>query len=1151
MRSHPTWKVWTIGSAISWAALAAGAQPPPYDGIFDWPVGARNATGLSYLVQQNYDNLDGPRLCNQATCATDDDYTYTCGRGHAGLDLTLPTAANASGAAVYSAADGIVECTANPNYPGSVVVVRHPLPDGGVIYTQYGHLGSVAAGLVAGTVLRRGAPIGTIYNWGNNSHLHFEVRTFPRWDRALDQPSFDPTKECFGRGYAAPNPLGVELDPGYLDTVGWMLSHRTFPVTMTAPASRLLLTEPSTAGTPVVGAPQIPANAPFVVLQALRDRNFVCGTTDPAGESECFAGVQHCRPDRYSLCDSRKVPDCTTGACDWWYKVRYTPAGSTTSYTGYFRALTKGGYGSDLGVGEPFVAAAPWTDPAGTPLVWHEYDINDVLNRAVANRGSDSTLGGQIAGSYQITAPPAESSIVLDGTTSYVEVTNSGRIKGPGAFQVEARVTRASATGEDIVAGQWHPTDPARQRWLLTLLPANAALARHAPELRFQAKTSDGVVRMLSYALPECPDPFRPFFVGASFDPAVGFKLYYQRRLVVSEAAAGLQMAAGNVTLRIGSDGRDAVSDAARFHGQIDRFRFWAPTLPACSNLDLAFVVDTTGSMGDDIAQVKAAASDIVDRLLSGPACARFAVTDYRDFPVAPYGAAGDYPYKADRDFTNNRAAVLAAIQALSIGNGNDFPESVYSGIVHTIQTDPDGFGGDLSPWRSNAAKAILLFGDAPAHDPEPISGYTLGSVIQAALAGGVITLPGGTGLAAQATSTTTSPIEISAIHIGFDASTQTNFRALADRSGGTYFSAPAATDVVDAVIGAIDLALSRLPVANPDFEVQTFPQYGRMDGWGPSGAWQAHATSPQPGSANLGARFGFYAAGTTETVGQVLEARFAPTTTYTFKSHALGGGDLSGRVPYQIGYTTTEGNLSTFVALKTQVIDVTGWTTWAPTAGVSYTTGATGTEIGKKIAIRFGNASAGGYTDIWFDDVQVIAGRSEPPPPPPGALLANGDIEVTTTPSAGRINGWGPNGAWAFHNLNPIPGNTGLGSRFGYYAAGTAETFGQVLALRIAPGKTYTFGSWAYGGVDRLGKIPYQIGYAAVDGDLSSFVALKTTIVSVDGETSWVAKAGVSYTSPVSGAGNGKQLIVRFGNAAAGGVSDIWFDNLTLDVTP
>ncbi len=1152
MISNRAWKCGTLGWVLAFAALSAGAQtpPPPYDGIFDWPVGARTATGSNYRVQQNYDNLDGPRLCNETTCTTDDEYIYTCGRGHAGADLTLPTPANAANAAVYTAADGIVECTASPQYPGSVVVVRHPLPDGGVVYTMYGHLATITSGVATGKVLRRGDPVGTIYDWGTNSHLHFEVRTFPRWDRSLDQPSFDPTKECYGRGYAAPSPLGVELDPGYLDVVGWMLAHRTFPVTMTAPAPRALLTQPGPLGLPVAGGVAVPANTAFTVLAAMRSTDFVCGTTHPEADSVCFANVNNCRSDRLSLCTSRQATDCENGACDWWYKVKYTPSGSTLSFFGYFKAFTKGGYGGDLAVGEPFQAAAPWTDPTGAPLVWHEFDINDVSNRAVSNRGSDSTLGGQIAGTYQITAPPAESTILLNGTTSYVEVTNSGRIKGPGAFQVEARVTRTTATEEDIVAGQWHPTDLARQRWLLTLVPANATIGRYVPELQFLAKTSNGVIHTLAYELPECPDPLQAFYVGASFDPATGFKLFYNRRLVVTETGAGLQMAAGNVTMRIGSDGRDTVSDSARFNGQIDRFRFWGPAPAACSNLDLAFVVDTTGSMSDDIAQVKAAAGDIVDRVLSGPACARFALTDFRDFPVSPYGVAGDYPYKADRDFTNNRAAILAALQALSIGSGGDLPESVYSGLVHTIQTDADTFGGDLTPWRSNAAKAILLFGDAPAHDPEPISGYTLSSVIQAALAGGVIALPGGTGLAAQAAPSTTSPIEISAIHIGFDTSAQTNFRALADQSGGTYFNAPAATDVVDAVIAAIDVALSHLPIANPDFEVQTFPQYGRMDGWGPAGAWSAHASNPTPGNTNLGARFGFYSAGTTETVGQVLDARFAPATTYVFKSQAIGGGNLTGRVPYQIGYTSTEGDLSTFVASKTQVIDVTGWTSWKPTPGVAYTTGASGAEIGKKIAIRFGNASAGGSSDIWFDDVQVIAGGSEPPSPPPGALLTNGDVEVTTTTPAGPINGWGPNGAWAFHTGYPISGNTTLGARFGYYSAGTAETFGQVLALRIAPGKTYTFKSWAYGGVNRLGKLPYQIGYAATDGNLSSFVALKTTVVNLDGATAWAQTAGVTYTSPTSGGGNGKQLIVRFGNSAAGGVSDIWFDNLVLTVS-
>ncbi len=165
------------------------------------------------------------------------------------------------------------------------------------------------------------------------------------------------------------------------------------------------------------------------------------------------------------------------------------------------------------------------------------------------------------------------------------------------------------------------------------------------------------------------------------------------------------------------------------------------------------------------------------------------------------------------------------------------------------------------------------------------------------------------------------------------------------------------------------------------------------------------------------------------------------------------------------------------------------------------------------------------------------------------GPLLQNGDMETHTTSQFGGISFWGPNGGWSFHSQFPRPNNGSLGSTFGFYSAGTAETFGQVTGVLIAPNRTYIFKSWAYPGVNDRGRLPYQIGYAAVPDSLSSFVPLATAVVDVNGRTSWFEAPGVSWRSPSSGAAIGKQLIVRFGSGANGGDDDIWFDNLTLTV--
>ncbi len=98
---------------------------------------------------------------------------------HAGEDWGV-----AAGTAVRAIGAGTVVYAAFANYPGNVVVIRHDLDAveraalgiaSPVIYSQYGHLGTIQ--VAAGHQVAAGQQIGTIYNWGGNSHLHWEVRT--------------------------------------------------------------------------------------------------------------------------------------------------------------------------------------------------------------------------------------------------------------------------------------------------------------------------------------------------------------------------------------------------------------------------------------------------------------------------------------------------------------------------------------------------------------------------------------------------------------------------------------------------------------------------------------------------------------------------------------------------------------------------------------------------------------------------------------------------------------------------------------------------------------------------------------------------------------------------------------------------------------
>lgn len=84
---------------------------------------------------------------------------------------------------------------------GKIILIRHVLPDGTVVWSQYAHLSAIAVG--AGDSVLRGTKIGEIgdANGTYSAHLHFEIRTsdlaanyWPGTDRAAVVANYvDPT----------------------------------------------------------------------------------------------------------------------------------------------------------------------------------------------------------------------------------------------------------------------------------------------------------------------------------------------------------------------------------------------------------------------------------------------------------------------------------------------------------------------------------------------------------------------------------------------------------------------------------------------------------------------------------------------------------------------------------------------------------------------------------------------------------------------------------------------------------------------------------------------------------------------------------------------------------------------------------------------
>ena len=209
--------------------------------------------------------------------------------------------------------------------------------------------------------------------------------------------------------------------------------------------------------------------------------------------------------------------------------------------------------------------------------------------------------------------------------------------------------------------------------------------------------------------------------------------------------------------------------------------------------LDLCFVVDTTGSMGDDIDNTKENMASILTHLAEKTENYRVALIDYRDFAERT-GDSIDYPYRVQLDFTSDNEAITGAINSLSLGYGGDDEETVYSALMAAAGLD----------WRANAQKVIITLGDAAPLDPEPNTGYTYEQVLWA-LFNADINLDLDASDPRVLENVDNSLINVYSIDTGDSRDAADFFARIAEGTGGSYAGVEDASQVADAVIDSIE----------------------------------------------------------------------------------------------------------------------------------------------------------------------------------------------------------------------------------------------------------------------------------------------------------------------------------------------------------
>jgi von Willebrand factor type A domain-containing protein len=143
------------------------------------------------------------------------------------------------------------------------------------------------------------------------------------------------------------------------------------------------------------------------------------------------------------------------------------------------------------------------------------------------------------------------------------------------------------------------------------------------------------------------------------------------------------------------------------------------------TELDVQLVLDTTGSMGDELSYLQGEFDAIAAQVRTKfpNVTPRWSLVVYRD--------QGDEYVTRHFDFTADTARFRSSLRAQSAGGGGDTPEAVVEGLSSGLRQS----------WRgpSNVAKVAFWVADAPAH---PGQGKVLANVIRDAKNRGVHIYP-------------------------------------------------------------------------------------------------------------------------------------------------------------------------------------------------------------------------------------------------------------------------------------------------------------------------------------------------------------------------------------------------------------------------
>lgn len=166
------------------------------------------------------------------------------------------------------------------------------------------------------------------------------------------------------------------------------------------------------------------------------------------------------------------------------------------------------------------------------------------------------------------------------------------------------------------------------------------------------------------------------------------------------------------------------------------------------SNLDLMFVVDTTGSMGDELEYLKVEIADVINRI-SQNINVRTSVNFYRD--------EGDQYVVKYHAFNTDANAVQEIVKQQSADGGGDYEEAVHTALYNAVYDHA---------WETDSVKVMFIVLDAPPHTNDDVIA-SLSTTVRKAAEQGIRIVP--------------------VASSGIDKNTEGLLRSMALITGGTY----------------------------------------------------------------------------------------------------------------------------------------------------------------------------------------------------------------------------------------------------------------------------------------------------------------------------------------------------------------------------